>query len=73
MVVSYFSAFGAGFNWKEKSYITISGFPKATVQVSKMIHSKTFFIFGFHIWIHLMYFEVEFIYDKDIPDFFDQL
>jgi NhaP-type Na+/H+ or K+/H+ antiporter len=48
LVVAYVSAYGANLSWKEKGYVTISGFPKATVQVyeklsklSKM--SKIFF------------------------------
>lgn len=32
--MSYFSAYGAQLNWKEKTYVTISGFPKATVQAA---------------------------------------
>lgn len=28
------SAYGGQLNWKEKAYITISGFPKATVQAA---------------------------------------
>lgn len=32
--MSYFSAYGAQLNWKEKAYVTISGFPKATVQAA---------------------------------------
>jgi solute carrier family 9B (sodium/hydrogen exchanger), member 1/2 len=35
LVVAYISAYGADLSWKEKAYVTISGFPKATVQVSK--------------------------------------
>ncbi|XP_063705265.1 sodium/hydrogen exchanger 9B2 isoform X2 [Culicoides brevitarsis] len=34
LIVSYFSAYGAQLNWKEKAYVTISGFPKATVQAA---------------------------------------
>lgn len=34
MILSYVSAFGAELNWKEQLYVTISGFPKATVQAA---------------------------------------
>lgn len=32
--IAYASAFGAQLNWKERLYVTISGFPKATVQAA---------------------------------------
>ncbi|XP_052891421.1 sodium/hydrogen exchanger 9B2 isoform X2 [Anopheles moucheti] len=31
---SYLSAMGSELNWKEKAYVTLSGFPKATVQAA---------------------------------------
>ncbi|KAJ6640327.1 Sodium/hydrogen exchanger 9B2, partial [Pseudolycoriella hygida] len=34
LVFSYFSAFGGDLNWKERAYVTISGFPKSTVQAA---------------------------------------
>jgi solute carrier family 9B (sodium/hydrogen exchanger), member 1/2 len=37
LVVAYVSAYGANLSWKEKGYVTISGFPKATVQVSEKL------------------------------------
>lgn len=33
LIFSYVSAYGGDLNWKERTYVTISGFPKATVQV----------------------------------------
>lgn len=32
LLLSYACTYGADLNWKERLYITISGFPKATVQ-----------------------------------------
>lgn len=34
LALSYLLTFGVDLNWKERLYITISGFPKATVQAS---------------------------------------
>lgn len=33
LLFAYVSAFGGDLNWKERAYVTLSGFPKATVQV----------------------------------------
>lgn len=37
LLLSYVLTFGADLNWQERLYITISGFPKATVQASGFI------------------------------------
>lgn len=42
LALSYLLTFGVDLNWKERLYITISGFPKATVQAS---------IFARHLWV----------------------
>lgn len=34
LIFSYFSTLGSDLNWKEKAYVTLSGFPKATVQAA---------------------------------------
>ncbi|XP_055524834.1 sodium/hydrogen exchanger 9B2 isoform X2 [Wyeomyia smithii] len=34
LVFSYLSTLGSDLNWKEKAYVTLSGFPKATVQAA---------------------------------------
>ncbi|XP_055624670.1 sodium/hydrogen exchanger 9B2-like [Toxorhynchites rutilus septentrionalis] len=34
LVFSYLATLGSDLNWKEKSYVTLSGFPKATVQAA---------------------------------------
>lgn len=33
-MTSYFAAYGGELNWKERAYVTLSGFPKATVQAA---------------------------------------
>ncbi|XP_049279750.1 sodium/hydrogen exchanger 9B2 isoform X2 [Anopheles funestus] len=34
LIFSYLSTMGSELNWKEKAYVTLSGFPKATVQAA---------------------------------------
>lgn len=37
LAFAYVSAFGGQLSWKERAYVTIAGFPKATVQVSSYV------------------------------------
>lgn len=43
LVFAYLSTYGGNLTRKERAYITISGFPKATVQVSFRLQSSGFF------------------------------
>jgi hypothetical protein len=60
LVVAYASAYGADLSWQEKGYVTISGFPKATVQViEKKINFLTLLtncIFSGSNWSHRSWF-----------------
>lgn len=42
LVSGYLSFCGGNLNWKERAYITLSGFPKATGKTTRNVHCRSF-------------------------------
>ena len=62
LAFAYISTYGGNLSRKERAYITISGFPKATVQVSSQMSSVRDFCFDLFLVGCWLYFFKEVIY-----------